>query len=102
MHHRIEAAACERALERGRIEQVGFDQLAPLHRLAMAGGEVVEDGDAVAAQGEPAGHVAADVAGSAADENMHGAEHDPLHRHAAGPRSAHGAGMEHAIKYCAW
>ena len=73
MHHRIEPAAFERAVERRRIEQVGFDQLAPLHRFAMAGGEVVQHGDAVVAQGEPARHVAADVTRSAADENMHGA-----------------------------
>src|SRR5690606_40631004 len=71
VQHRVIAMAGEGPLQGGRIQQVGLDQFAPAHRLAVASGEVVQHGDLVAMRGKPLRHVAADVAGAAADQVVH-------------------------------
>ncbi|MNV13766.1 hypothetical protein D3C71_1044220 [compost metagenome] len=70
MHDRIEASPLKGAIQRCGIQQIGLDELTPTHRIAMPGGEVVQHGDGVAVFAQPVSHVAADVAGAAADEDV--------------------------------
>ena len=71
VHDGENLAAPQGVPDRARVHDVAFDQLAELHRRAMARDQVVEDDDAVAGAMQRFGRVAADVTGAAGDE--HGA-----------------------------
>ena len=69
MHDRADVVAIERGADRGDVRDVAFDELAVLHRFAVAGDQVVEDDDAVAGARQRLGRVAADVAGASGHQH---------------------------------
>jgi hypothetical protein len=69
VHDRVDVVLREDARHEVAITGVADDELAVRHRLAKAGGQVVERHDALAGRAELAHDVAADVAGAAGDEN---------------------------------
>ena len=72
MHHGVDACAAEDGVEHIPVADVAHHQFAAEHRLAPAGGEVVDDRDRVPGRAELLDHVAADVAGAAGDEDAGG------------------------------
>ena len=69
VHHREDVMAPDGVGDGPRIRDVALDQLAPLHRAAMPGRQVVEYDDAIARARQRLRRVAADVAGAAGDED---------------------------------
>ncbi|MNM92804.1 hypothetical protein D3C81_1051500 [compost metagenome] len=73
MHDCIEVAGTEKSLQSGSIQQVALYQLSPRHGATVPRGQIVEYGYPMPLLGQVLGHVAADVARTAAYENvMHG------------------------------
>ena len=69
MHDRDDLVAAQRVAHPVDIRDVAFDQLAVLHRRAMAGREVVVHDDAVLGPVQRLGRMTADVPRAAGDEN---------------------------------
>ncbi len=66
MQHRVPRTVGKRGLDRRRVGQVGLDQAhACRHRATMAGAQIVEHDNLIAAFGERQHHMAADETGAA-------------------------------------
>ena len=73
VQHAVVAVAVENPSYRGTVGDIGLDELdLGRHGVAVPGDEAVEDGDLVATLAEDGGDDAADVAGTASDEQLHG------------------------------
>ncbi len=80
MHHRVDLVRGNHVAEPGGIVNVAVDNRTGLgHGIAMAGREIVVNDDPLTARGERLDGMAADVSGSAGDED---------------PRLVHGRPME--------
>src|SRR5690606_29746599 len=86
-HHRVDVVGAEQALQQGRVADVADHQLPVQHRIAVAGAEVVQHHDVLAALAELAHHVAADVAGTAGDQDLPAASGRRMRAHRAPPGS---------------
>ncbi len=69
MHDGLDPVLGQHLIDRGRVARVAQDQRRAQHGAAIAGREVIEDHDALAALDELADDVAADVPGATGDEN---------------------------------
>ena len=69
MHHGRRSALANRAAHRSHIADVAFDHRRIERRAAMSSGEIVVDDDAVTGTPERFGGVAADISGTAGDED---------------------------------
>lgn len=70
MHDRIKVPTSKQPLKGCRVQQVALYQLSPRHGATVPSGQIVEYGYPMPLLGQVLGHVAADVARTAAYENV--------------------------------
>ena len=71
MHDRVEFRFSQHAIEDTDIAEIAKFEAAAEESVAMAGREVVQNGDLVTALEQQPYHVRADVTSAAADEDVH-------------------------------